>query len=256
MAAIKVNDLYIGYNGRIILKNISFTSDKGILVILGPNGCGKSSLLHCISGIIKPTKGDVFINEKLLSSMQIKAIAKELSIVTQDHYPSFAYLVEDIVLMGRTPYINNFNLPSSFDKEIATETMEKVGISHLRKRPYTELSGGERKLVLIGMALCQQTNIILLDEPTSFLDVKNSIIILNLIRKLAKNENRTFIIAMHNVNHAILCADEALLIYNSDTFMKGKIEETITEQNLSDLYNMKFEIGKTKSNRKYVLPIV
>ena len=256
MAAIKVDDLSIGYDGRIILKNISFASDKGILIILGPNGCGKSTLLHCLSGIIKPIKGDIFINGKLVSSLKIKTIAKELSIVTQEHHPSFAYSVEDIVLMGRTPYINNFNLPSSFDKEIANETMEKVGISHLRKRPYTELSGGERKLVLIGMALCQQTNIILLDEPTSFLDVKNSIVILNLIRKLANDENKTFIIAMHDVNHAILCADEALLIYNSNKFLKGKLEETITEQNLSELYNMNFEIGKTKSNRKYVIPIV
>jgi iron complex transport system ATP-binding protein len=256
MAAIKVNNLYIGYDGRAILQNISFTADKGILTILGPNGCGKSSLLHCISGIIKPIKGGIFINGKSISSLKIKTIAKELSIVTQDHHPSFAYSVEDMVLMGRTPYINTFNLPSSLDKDIAYETMEKVGISHLRKRPITELSGGERKLVLIGMAICQQTNIILLDEPTSFLDMKNSIIILNLIRKLANDENKTFIIAMHDINHAVLYADEALLIYSSNKFFKGKLDETITENNLSELYNVNFEIGKTKSNRKYIIPIL
>jgi iron complex transport system ATP-binding protein len=256
MASVKVKNLSIAYDNRIVLDNISFSSNTGILIILGPNGCGKSTLLHCISGIIKPLKGDVFINGQSIASLKIKALARRLSIVHQEHYPSFAYTVQDIVLMGRTPYMNNFDLPSDLDREIANQTMEKVGIFHLRKRAYTELSGGERKLVLIGLALCQQTDIILLDEPTSFLDVKNSMITLELVRKLANDEKKTFIIAMHDVNQAILCADEALLIYDRKRYIKGRIEETITEENLSTLYKINFEIGSSKSNRKYVIPIV
>jgi iron complex transport system ATP-binding protein len=256
MAAIEVTHLFIGYDGRIVLNDLSFRYGKGILVVLGPNGCGKSSLLNCISGILKPCSGEILINEIPVFSMKPRTAAKELAIVTQEHRPSFAYLVKDVVLMGRTPYIGNFSLPSSIDKDIANETMDKIGIYQLRDRPYTELSGGERKLVLIGMALCQQTGIILLDEPTSFLDVKNAIIILNLLRKLADNEDKTFIIAMHDVNHALLCADEALLIYDSDTYLKGRFDEIITEKNLSELYKLDFEIGKTKSRRKYVVPVV
>lgn len=256
MAAVEVSNLCVGYQERIILKNVSFAADRGILTVIGANGSGKSSLLHSISGLIKPKSGKVTINGRALSSMKKSAAAKELTIVTQEHHPTFAYLVEDIVLMGRTPYIDTLGLPSSQDKTIAIETMEKIGIAHLRNRPYTELSGGERKLVLIAMAICQRTNVILLDEPTSFLDVKNASIILSLIKNLARDENKTIIIAIHDINHAFMCGDEALLIFDCDTFIKGKMDEIINEQNLSRLYKIEFEVGRTNSNRQYVIPIV
>jgi iron complex transport system ATP-binding protein len=256
MAAVEVSHLCVGYQNRIILNDLSFTADRGILTILGANGSGKSSLLHCVSGLIKPMSGTVLINQKSLSSMKRNTVARELAIVPQEHHPSFAYMVEDIVLMGRTPYVSDFGLPADHDREIAAEVMETIRISHLRKRSYTELSGGERRLVLIAMAICQQTSVLIMDEPTSFLDVKNTSVILDVILRLAQDENKTIIIAIHDINHAFVCSDEALLIVDRDTVVKGRLDDIINERNLSRMYNMEFELGRTNSNRRYVVPIV
>jgi iron complex transport system ATP-binding protein len=256
MAVVEVSHLCVAYQDRVILNDLSFTADRGILTILGANGSGKSSLLHCVSGLIKPMSGTVMINQRVLSSMKRNAVARELAIVPQEHHPSFAHMVEDIVLMGRTPYVSDFGLPTDHDREIAAEVMDKIRISHLRKRLYTELSGGERRLVLIAMAICQQTNVLILDEPTSFLDVKNTSVILDLILRLAQDENKTIIIAVHDINHAFVCSDEVLLIFDRDNIAKGRLDDIINERNLSRMYNMEFELGRTISNRRYVVPIV
>ena len=254
MVTMKISELCVELQSRPILEKLSLTVQSGILAVLGPNGCGKTTLLRTLTGNLKPASGTISLDGKNLSHMRGGEIARKLTMVSQEHHPVFAYSVQDVVLMGRTPYIRPWGLPTAADRDIAHEAMRKIGISHLGNRAYTELSGGERKLVLIAMAICQETEIILLDEPTAFLDINNALRILNLIQRLALDENKTIVVALHDVNHALLCADRVLLIYNSSEFLEGSARETINASNLSDLYNVSFEMGKTGSNQRFVVP--
>jgi len=250
----KISQLCVALQDRPILENLSLTVQPGILAILGPNGCGKTTLLRTLTGALKPTSGVITLDGKNLAHMKASEIARKLALVSQEHHPVFAYSVQDVVLMGRTPYIRPWSLPTAADRDIARQAMRKTGISHLQERAYTELSGGERKLVLIAMALCQETEIVLLDEPTAFLDIHNALCILNLIQRLARDEHKTIVMALHDVNHALLCADRAFLIYHSSKFLEGAAQETISAANLSDLYNVSFEMGQTASQRRFVVP--
>ena len=256
MAIIKISDLCITLQNRKILEGLSLDINTGILAILGPNGVGKTSLLRAIIGDIKPAPGSIFLGGQDLSGMKNREIAQIITIVPQEHNPVFSYSVEDIVLMGRGPYIKPLGVPSESDRAIANDAIEKIGISHLRKRIYTELSGGERKLVLIAMAICQETEIILLDEPTVFLDLYNAHRILDLVKRFSIDEKKTIILVLHDVNYALLCTDKALLIYDSTNFLEGNPREIINAKNLSKLYNIQFEPGKTESNNKFIMPLI
>lgn len=256
MAVIRISDLCVTLDDKPILQDLTLQIDRGILAILGPNGIGKTSLLRAITGDLKPTSGAVMLDGKLISHMKPRQIAQKISIVPQEHHPVFGYTVEDIVLMGRMPYIKPLSVPGEEDRQITGEVIERLGISHLRKRVYTELSGGERKLVLIAMAVCQQTEIILLDEPTVFLDLYNAHRILDMVRGFAENEQKTIIMVLHDVNQALLCADRALLINDNHTFIEGKIRDVVTSENLSRLYGIDFEPGSTETNKPFIMPIL
>lgn len=255
MVTLKVSNLCVRLKNKVVLKELSFAAESGVLAVLGPNGCGKTTLLRALGGFIKPSGGEILLDNQPLNTLRAPDIARSIAFVAQEHHPTFAYSVEDMVLMGRTPYIRQFSLPTRADLSIAGTVIEQMGISHLRGRRYTELSGGERRLVLIAMALCQQTKIILLDEPTTFLDMKNSGLILSQIRRVASEAGKTVVVSMHDVNHALECADTALLIYHPEKHEFGDVDRMITQDKLAELYQMDFELGRSPSNRRYVLPL-
>lgn len=208
-----------------------------VLTVLGPNGCGKSTLLRCIGGALALDEGTVRLGQVDLSSLDVRSRARKIAFLFQDHTPSFPFVVLDVVSMGRTPYLSSFGSPSRSDVALAEDALEQVGMSHLKTRPYTELSGGERQLVLLARTLVQQPAVILLDEPTAHLDFKNQVRSLNRIGALA-GQGMTMIMTTHDPNHAFLFPGRALLMQPGGSVVVGAASEVITEASLSASYGI------------------
>ena len=183
MSGVKIKELIFGYNEKVVLDHLSFEVSKSeIIAILGPNGSGKTTLLKCLNMLLKP-KGSFFIESFDISKLNEKEIAKFVGYVPQMHSPAFPYKVIDIVVSGRTPYLG-FSTPTKKDYDHAYNVLNKLGLTHLADKPYTQLSGGQLRLVLIARALVQQPKILLLDEPTSHLDLKNRVLVLKILREI------------------------------------------------------------------------
>ena len=208
-----------------------------VLTILGPNGCGKSTLLRCIGGALALNQGTVRFESADLSTLDVRARARKIALLFQDHTPSFPFPVLDVVSMGRTPYLNAFGAPAAQDIAIAEAALEQVGMSHLKKRPYTELSGGERQLVLLARTLAQQPAVILLDEPTAHLDFKNQVRSLQQIGALAER-GVTMIMTTHDPNQAFLFPGRAALMRPGGSLTVGPAAKVITDESLSAAYGI------------------
>jgi iron complex transport system ATP-binding protein len=208
-----------------------------VLTILGPNGCGKSTLLRCIGGVLALNQGAVRFENVDLSTLDVRTRARKVAVLFQDHTPSFPYPVLDVVSMGRTPYLSAFGAPSAQDIAIARDALEQVGMSHLEHRPYTELSGGERQLVLLARTLAQQPTVILLDEPTAHLDFKNQVRSLRQIGALAER-GVTMIMTTHDPNQAFLFPGRAALMRPGGSLAVGPPNKVITDESLSAVYGI------------------
>ena len=202
---LEVNNLSFHYhNSRTIFHEVSFNVDNGeVLSILGINGSGKTTLLNCIANLYKPKSGEILLNGQPMSKMNIRDVARVIGYVPQIHTPAYAYTVREFAVMGRTPYIGAFSTPSAKDYRIADEALERMDITHLRNKPYTEISGGERQQVTIARVIAQQPKLILLDEPTAHLDYGNQYRVVQMIRQLA-TEGYALIMTTHNPEHAII----------------------------------------------------
>lgn len=222
-----------------ILKGIAFGANMGqITTILGPNGSGKTTVFKCIAGLWKPQRGEILFGNKNISNLPCEKRAKMLAIVPQEHEPSFAYSVLDAVLMGRVSHVGVFSSPSKYDYLKAEEAIETVGIAHLKEKAYTKISGGERQLVLIARALAQEAPILLLDEPTSHLDFRNQISVLDKVRDIARQKGLTVLTTLHDPNLAMLFSDRVVIINNGHIISEGTPQDVITEDNLKRVYRI------------------
>ncbi len=253
MSGISVKNLRFSYRRKIVLDNITFDVNSGeILAILGPNGSGKTTLLKCLNRILKPA-GCVYVSNLDLSKLKEKDIAKIFGYVPQVHLPPFPYRVVDIVVSGRTPY-RGFSSPSENDYKIAQEILSEFGLEELKDRPYTQLSGGELKLVLIARALAQKPDILLLDEPLSHLDLKNKVIVLKVIKNLAKR-GITVIFTEHDPNVVTAIADKVLLLKNGKILKIGSVKKVLTKENIIDCYNVDVEVFKI-NGLNCIIPVI
>ncbi len=265
MNLLEVKGVSFAYAQNSVLENITFHMGAGeVFCLIGPNGSGKTTLLDCIMGILPLKQGNIFLNGNNIIGLKAKQIAQIVSYVPQIHKKTFPYTVEEIVLMGRASHIGMFNSPNNNDILIAQEAIESVGITHLLKRPYTELSGGEGQLVMIARALAQKPKIMILDEPTTYLDFQNSLIILDIIRKLIKKKNLSVILATHYLNHAFYFENNGLstltAILNQKNFVVlGRPSEILTRQNIDKFFNIESRIieynSDEKKKQKYIIPI-
>lgn len=252
---ITVEKLYFSYDKKSeILKNINISIKKGEVVsLLGPNGSGKTTLLKCINSLLMPTKGAVYINEKNVSLMKRHEVARYVSYVPQEHRTSFPYTVMDVVLLGRVPYIGLFSNPKSSDIEKCYEILNSIGISYLAERVYTQISGGERKLCLIARALCSEAEVLLLDEPTSNLDMKHQIDVLHIIKKLSQSKGLTVLMTLHDPNLAILSADRAFLLKEGRIIFEGQAKDVITREKIENTYGCQV-LSVTEKGMTFIHP--
>jgi iron complex transport system ATP-binding protein len=241
--SVEVKNAAFAYReGKNIFTGINLQAlENDILCILGPNGCGKTTLLKCMSGILKLNSGAILLNGLSLNSLKRHQIASIMGYIPQEHSSGFAYSVLDIVLMGRAPHLSIFSTPSEKDYFIAEEAIEMVGGSHLKDKKYTEISGGERQLILIARTLAQQPKMLLLDEPTSHLDFRNQTLILKLVKKLAKG-GLGVIMTSHFPDHALAYSGQIALMHNGNFVAQGNPGEVVNEANLEKIYGIGVKI--------------
>ncbi|MCW4034769.1 MAG: ABC transporter ATP-binding protein [Candidatus Bathyarchaeota archaeon] len=242
--------------GTPVFKDISFTLDKGdVFCILGQNGAGKSTLLSCIGRLFDVNSGTIRVDGQDISLMTRMEIAKKIGYIPQFHTPVFPYTVFDFVLMGRTPHIGALSSPGKEDKEIAENAITEVGITHLAKKPYSEISGGEKQLVMFAKVLAQQPEIVLLDEPTSHLDFGNQFKILSMIEDLS---NRGFSVVMtsHFPDHSFLVSNKVGVMKDHKFIDMGAANDVITENNMLQTYGLDVKIVYIeKAGRKVCVPL-
>lgn len=241
---ISVKDLYFNYDYNDVIKGVSLDINKGKLhALFGPNGSGKTTLLKCITGLLKYKKGSIKINDKEIKNLSPRQLSKYISYVPQDHKISFPFTVKEVVLMGRTPHLGGVLGPSNKDIKYANEAIEVIGIKNIVNKRYTELSGGQRQLVLLARAVAQDTSVMILDEPTSALDFKNQINVWNILKSL-KKYNKTVIACTHDPNHVAWFCDSAVVINDGYIVKSGDIDNVMTDEVLNLLYG---DICNTRS---------
>jgi len=237
-----LRSLSCGYQKKVINKDISFFIDSGeIICLLGPNGVGKTTLFKGLLGLIDVMSGRVLVDGEDIKEWNSKRLAKTIAYVPQAHTPPFAFSVQDVVIMGRNAHMGSFSGPTSEDVRIADETLEKLGIVHLRDRIYTEISGGERQMVLIARALAQQPAFLVMDEPTANLDYGNQVRVLGQIKELAAS-GIGIIMTSHSPDHAFLCSTKVALFLRNRTLLIGSTEHIVTEKNLEQAYGVEINI--------------
>lgn len=230
--------LAIGYGRRRIAADISLRLVAGeVFCLLGPNGCGKTSLFKTLLSLLPPLAGEVRVLGEAIAGWSRAAFARHVGYVPQAHAGLFPFSVEDIVLMGRSARIGRFAAPSRADRERAGGCLEALGVAHLRQRTYTEISGGERQLVLIARALAQEPALLVMDEPTASLDFGNQIRVLEHIAAL-RGQGIAVLMSTHQPEHALRVADRVALLGRGRVLASGKADEVATAASLAALYGV------------------
>jgi iron complex transport system ATP-binding protein len=220
-----------------VLDGISFACEAGrFLAVLGPNGSGKSTLLRLLSGWLRPARNAVFLDGRDLLAYTRREIARRLAVVPQSAAAEAAFTVEETVLMGRAPHLGFLANEGPADRAMVEEALALTDIAHLRRRDVTALSGGELKRVMLAQALAQDTGLLLLDEPTAYLDLSHQHDILALLRKMQRGKGLTVIAALHDLNSAARYADRVIMLAGGKIAAEGAPAEVITRETVKRVY--------------------
>lgn len=236
--------------GRPVLDGVSFEARRGAInVILGPNGSGKTTLFKCVAGLWKPQSGAVSYKNHQVLSLSERSRSRLIAVVPQDHEPPFPYSVADVVLMGRAAHVGAFSSPGKHDLHIADEALRALELDALRRKPYTQISGGERQLVLVARALAQQSPILLLDEPTSHLDFRNQLRVLLKVREIARQRDITVLMTLHDPNLALLFADNVIVLAGGKVQSHGQADQVITTETMAAVYGVEVVVLQNNGTR-------
>jgi iron complex transport system ATP-binding protein len=244
-ALIDIKGVKLQYGPRTVIDNVSLQVFQGeFFVIIGPNGAGKTSLLKAVSGLHQLTAGDIAVGQKDVREYTRKELARALALVPQQINSDFPFTVTETVLMGRYPHMGFLAVENKKDIELARQAMEFTEVLHLAERRLAQLSGGERQRVTIARAICQQSKILLLDEPTASLDLAHQLRIMDLMERLRQQEGVTIIMVSHDLNLAASYADRLLLLKDGRVERVGTPERVMTQEHLSQSYDCNLLIDK------------
>ncbi|MBU5298842.1 ABC transporter ATP-binding protein [Clostridium sporogenes] len=250
---INIQDFTIGYSNKVIVKNFNLQVDKGdMLTIIGPNGSGKSTVLKAIGRLLKPMEGIIHLDGKLLWDMSNKDIAKEMACLSQHNSAPKDMTIRRIVGFGRNPHKAWFESLNKEDEEIIDWALENTNLKHMENKKITSVSGGERQRTWLAMALAQKPKVLLLDEPTTYLDINNQIEILELVRQLNENLKLTVVMVLHDLNQAAKYSNRVLVLKNGEIQALGKPEEILNKKLIRDVYSVDMNILKNQFGEKLI----
>lgn len=237
MSLLKIQNLTAGYQDKPVIQDISFTVVPGEIVgIIGPNGAGKTTLFRVLTRLLKPWSGEVRYRGRNIQEMPARELARLVAVLPQNLPLTFPFTVLDFILMGRLPHLGRWEAIQEHDQEIAREIMKLTEIKELASRPITELSGGELQRVLLTQALVQEPELLLLDEPTSHLDIGHQVEIMDLIRQLNKEKKLTILMVLHDLNMAGEYCDRIILLNEGKIHQMGQANEVLTYRNIEAVY--------------------
>ncbi|MHC4394890.1 MAG: ABC transporter ATP-binding protein [Planctomycetota bacterium] len=253
---IKVENLSFAYTPQSkILNDFCFEVTKGKFVcIAGPNGAGKTTLLNLLCGLLKPVTGSIEIDATPIESYSVRKLAQKIAVVRQEFVPVFDFTVTETVSMARTPYLGTLGFESKTDTEIVKEALEMTDTAQFASRSLANLSGGERQRIFIARALAQNTPVLLLDEPTSFLDLKHQVGIYDLLRTAQRQKGKTIVAITHDINLAAQYCDEVLLLAADNTYLFGTPEEVFSTEQIEKVFGVRTFVA-TAEHRKFFLPL-
>ncbi|MFO7931609.1 MAG: ABC transporter ATP-binding protein [Thermodesulfobacteriota bacterium] len=236
-AAVESEEISAGYGQEPVVRQVSFSVETGeCFIIIGPNGSGKTTLMKIIAGLHRTDSGRILIDGRPLGSCRRSDLARKMAFVPQQVPMDFPFMVRDVVLFGRSPHLGTFGLESERDRAIAGQAMEFTGVDHLADRRIDQLSGGERQRVFIARAICQEPQIMLLDEPTAALDISHQLRVMDLMEKMKSEKRITVIMVSHDVNLAAMYADTLLLINRGRIVESGSPASVLTYKTLEEAY--------------------
>jgi iron complex transport system ATP-binding protein len=230
-------DFHYYKNDGLVLCGVSLELGAGELVgLIGPNGSGKTTLLRVLSGLLAPSRGQVSLHGQDVAGFDRRQVAQRVAVVPQELAMPFAFSAWEMVMMGRTPHVRPILGAGSRDRQVVVEKMELTATSALAERPFAELSGGEKQRVIIAMALAQEPEILLLDEPTVHLDINHQIEILELLKRLNRQENLTVLATMHDLNLAALYFDRLILLDQGQVVANGSPAEVLRQESIRQVF--------------------
>ncbi len=254
---IRVDQVSFAYAAIEAVKDLSFSVAKGeVFGLLGPNGSGKSTVVRLLSRVLTPRSGCVSLASRDLETYSREELARQVAVVPQETAIELPFSVLEVVLMGRSPHLGRFGFERPEDLSIARRAMEQTGVYDLATREIHELSGGERQRVILARALAQEPRVLLLDEPTAFLDIKHQVEVYDLVKTLSRQNGLTVVAILHDLNLAALYCDRLALLKSGRLFCLGTPEQVLTYTNIKAVYETEVYIGLNDITGKvHILPL-
>lgn len=252
VALYTISGVSFAYGTSPVLMGIDLSLTPGKFYgIVGPNGCGKTTFLDLLIGGKSPASGTISLKGKALHTYSKRDLARHLALVPQDFDTGFGFTVEEIVLMGRHPYIDRFGSPTTDDWASIDKAMQNIGITSLRDRYTNTLSGGQKQRAVVARALAQDTPVLLFDEATSSLDVQYTLQIFNIARQLVRQQGRTVIAVIHNLNLAAAYCDDIIFMKDGSIFQAGPTGQTLTAETIRQVFGVQAQVVKDPFNQSY-----
>jgi len=251
MFRVSADKIEVKYDKKIILKDLLLhIPDKSISTIIGPNGCGKSTLLKALTKILPYSKGQIMLDSQALNTYKTKELAQKMALLPQSQIAPAHITVRELVAYGRYPHQGPFGLLSAQDQKVIDWAIYKTRLTDIENSPVDSLSGGQRQRVWVALALAQQTDIIYLDEPTTYLDLAHQLDLMKLLKQLNEEENRTIIMVLHDLNLAARFSDYMISMNSGQIVKAGTVEEVMTPTNLKQVFQIDAVISKDPYTKK------